>query len=77
MRKIVEIFESVPYEVKDNNPKGDFSVMASVTPCPYIENRIVAGAWTCDMCRFNGGCNEDATVKCSYKFFNSLNKHNP
>ena len=66
---MTEIFEDIPYKVMDNNPKGDHAIMVCVTPCPYLPNKIVAGAYSCESCRFNGGCNIESTVKCSYRHF--------
>ena len=63
------ICESISYEIRNNNPKGDCPIMACITPCPYIEDKIVAGAGSCDSCRFFGGCNSNSTVRCSYRHF--------
>lgn len=63
------IYESIPYKVRNNNSNGNTPVMVCVTPCPYIEDKVVAGAGSCESCRFNGGCNDNSTIRCSYRHY--------
>lgn len=64
-----KIFEDIPYETKHLSKNGNYTNSVAITPCPYFPDKIVAGAYSCDACQFNGGCNENSTVRCSYRHF--------
>lgn len=63
------IFENIPYQTKDLYKNDNYTNSVVITPCPYLPDKIVAGAYSCKPCRFNGGCNIDSTVRCSYRHF--------